>query len=196
MIDSNETSSGYFAFHYGGLKGYAVHLEAVVLDSLGYMSRYRDPDWRRVERLVFICMGNVCRSPYAAARAKQRGAKAVSYGLNVQYSAPAEADALQIARERGIDLSAHRSTPLAGNVPGEGDLLIGMEAAHMRELELRIPPGARQLTLLGLWSRPRRPHLYDPMGRSRDYFRTCYAVIYTAIDHMLSRIANARSMQQ
>jgi protein-tyrosine phosphatase len=85
---------------------------------------------------------------------------------------------------------------LPGNLLDDGDLLIGMEAAHMHELELRFLPGAPQLTLLGLWSRPQRPHLYDPMGRSRDYFRTCYAVIDTAVDQMLSRIANARSMRQ
>ena len=70
----------------------------------------------------------------------------------------------------------------------DGDLIIAMEHEHLVELRKRFPP--REITLLGLWSTPQRPHLHDPYYTLSDsYFQTCFAVIDNAIAAMARRIA-------
>ncbi len=48
--------------------------------------------------------------------------------------------------------------------------------------------GVGQVTLLGLWSRPERPHLHDPHGLADDYFRTCFRLIDSAVEAMVARL--------
>ena len=45
-----------------------------------------------------------------------------------------------------------------------------------------------QVTLLGLWSRPRRAHLHDPHTLSAAYFRTCFDLIDTAVAALLTKV--------
>lgn len=68
-----------------------------------------------------------------------------------------------------------------------GDLLVGMEPGHGIALARRCPDA--RVTLIGLWSHPRRPHLHDPhYTLADDYFDTCYAVIDSALATMRERM--------
>jgi protein-tyrosine phosphatase len=90
-------------------------------------------------------------------------------------------------------LDQHQSAPLVGEELRVGDLLVGMEPMHMEAIVARGLDKICQSTLLGLWSRPMRPHIYDPMGRSIGYFRTCYTVIDSAVEQILHRIWEQKS---
>jgi protein-tyrosine phosphatase len=148
--------------------------------------RYRDIDWRSVERLVFVCTGNICRSPYAQQRAARSGFPAISVALRGSTGDPANEAAVATAWELGIDLSKHRSLTIHDAELTSGDLLVAMEpwqADALFEME------KAQVTLLGLWSTPQRPHLHDPHKLCRDYFRTCFRLIDSGVEAMLARLA-------
>src|SRR5215469_15602974 len=73
---------------YGGRRGYVFHLAARAMGALGAYRRLGALDWGTVTRLVFVCKGNICRSPYAAARAQQLAVEATSFGLDAIEGAP------------------------------------------------------------------------------------------------------------
>ena len=161
---------------YGGRRGYIEHTLARTRHALGAYRSVRDIDWAAVRRLAFVCKGNICRSPYASARARVCGVPAVSFGLETMGDQPADSAAARNALSRGIDLSAHRTTRLETAVLADGDLIIVFEPAQLAQVQRRFGDRARA-TLLGIWARPSRPHIHDPYGSSDRYFQQCFAVI-------------------
>lgn len=167
-----------------------VRLWLSQLDSIrGRFRRFERVEWRRVRRLVFVCAGNICRSPYAEWRAREAGFPTASIGMSGIGGQPADPQALASARLLGLDLGAHVSTNIDEFAPEPGDLLVALEPRQAQALSSRFAadPGV-QVTLLGLWSRPRRAHLYDPHTLSPAYFRTCFELIDGAVATLLAKV--------
>jgi protein-tyrosine phosphatase len=166
---------------YGRRMGCVRYHVARTLDRVGMFKALRRIRWDHVERLVFVCHGNICRSAYADARARLAGLRSASFGLAARDGDCANAVAHARAAARGVDLSAHRATSASGALIRAGDLLIAMEPGHLRPLaQVATAP----TTLLGLWATPPRPHLEDPYGLSLEYFDTCFDVIDSAVEHI------------
>lgn len=151
--------------------------------------RLRHP--RRVRRVVFVCMGNICRSAYAQRVAERIGMRAASIGLATVSGAPSPPSAQRAARHGGEDLCAHRATSFHDFEPQPGDLFLAMEIRHAHELRRRLPNRDDvQITLLGLWCQPPCPHLHDPYTLSEAYFDRCFVRLRQAVHnlhHTLSR---------
>ena len=172
---------------YGGKRGLLEHSRARLLYALGAYGNVRDVEWSLVRRLVFVCRGNICRSPYASSRAQSLGLPAVSFGLDAAEGAPANPAAAKYALTRGIDLSAHRSARMEPARLADGDWVIVFEPAQLAEVRRSIGHGL-PATLLGVWSRPSRPHIQDPYGRSERYFQRCFSVIDENIAELFGRM--------
>ena len=67
--------------NYGRRQGLLRHAGCLVRRLLGFYRPFARVDWGRVERVVFVCQGNICRSPYAEARGREVGLPASSFGL-------------------------------------------------------------------------------------------------------------------
>lgn len=156
----------------------------------GDYARFERIEWSRVSRCVFVCRGNICRSPYAEQRALRLGLRVSSFGLRAVAGGQADPHATAAADRRGIDLRPHAASCVEAFVPQPGDLLIAMEPEQARQLAARFPEPV-QVTLLGLWSRPRRPHLHDPKDLCDRYFDTAFAVIDDALAGIQARIGTA-----
>ena len=175
---------------YGTLRGLARLLLSRAADASGRYAKYRDVDWTGVERLVFVCAGNICRSPYADRKAARSGFPTMSIALRGGTGEPADPVAQAASAAAGTDLAAHRSTAVADYEVRPGDLLVAMEPWQADDLARRFAGRPHvQVTLLGLWSRPRRPHIHDPFGLGPAYFRTCFRVIDSGVAGMLRRLA-------
>lgn len=135
---------------YGGL----IRLALAWLENLtGRYRQFKQIRWERVARVVFVCHGNICRSPYAKGRAVSFGLPAASFGLSAGSGAPADPSACRIAARRQIELARHCARDAADFELRTGDLLVVMEPRQARRISGLLPPGSCQLTLLGLWSR-------------------------------------------
>jgi len=173
---------------YGGKRGFLEHVRTRALYALGAYRSGRNIEWSAVERLAFVCKGNICRSPYACARARSLGVNAASFGLDAVDGAPANPAALANARVRGIDLSDHLSARVPSTALTRRDLVIVFEPEQMSQVRLRIGDDA-QVTLLGVWSRPVRPHIQDPYGLGDRYFQHCFAIIDSSIAVLVEQMA-------
>jgi protein-tyrosine phosphatase len=83
--------------------------------------------------VVFVCTGNQFRSPLAEAvftrETEGRPVRVSSCGTWAVEGSPAFAEALELVGELSVDLSAHRSRPLAPLA--KADLVIGFERKHV-----------------------------------------------------------------
>lgn len=165
---------------YGGKRGVLAHVRALILYALGIYGGVDDVDWPSVRRLVFVCLGNICRSPYAEVKARLMGMNSVSFGLSAENGTSADPAAVKNALVRGVDLSAHRAARIDPQCLLDGDLVIVFESWQVSEVRRRV--GARvRVKLLGIWSTPRRPHIHDPYGHRDRYFQQCFSIIDTGL---------------
>lgn len=145
------------------------------------------------ERLIlFVCTGNTCRSPMAAAifndfESKRAAAKRGSDGGGVRYraesagiaaanGAPYSENAVAVMAERGIALvgTARRMTRA---LAGEADEIVAMTAGHVMRLMLDYPEAATKVRAL-------EPEISDPFGGGVDEYRRCAAELEAAIRAM------------
>ena len=163
---------------------------------LGCFTEMKHIDFEVVERLVFVCRGNVCRSPYAEAVAQSQGKNAISCGVDVKYSAPAEKTGVDAAKMRGIDLSGHMSRSIYDVQLCNTDCLVAMDPSHLpisRTVALQI---GCQVTLIGLWSRTPVAEIADPYSRPLDTFRQCFNEIDNAMLGILEHMrTNERTVE-
>jgi protein-tyrosine phosphatase len=178
---------------YGTHRGLVRLMLAYAELYVGRLDSLMQVDFRAVERLVFVCQGNICRSPFADRYARSKGLPSASLGFaTAGGSGPAHPIAIETAHELGIDLHRHRTTGLEDFAFIAGDLVLFMEIRHVRRFAPCLPKEGVQLSLLGLWARPRRPHIHDPHQLSAEYFATCFRVIASAVDSLEEQLRTAR----
>ena len=177
---------------YGGKRAALRFATYALLARLGLCSASRQVQWRRAKRLVFVCSGNICRSPFAAELAKKRGLPAASFGVDARGNAAAEPRAAAAALRWDVDLGSHVSTSLEQFRPLDGDVFVAMEPRHLKiALPLAAKAGA-QSTLLGMWCTAPRPYLPDPYGASVE----CFYFVFHMIDDALANIGNSIGGQE
>ena len=154
--------------------------------SLGFYDRYQQLDWGEVTRLVFVCKGNICRSPYAEMKVRSLGLDAISVGLSTIEGSPANANAIESASYRSIKLDDHRAR-LANSINiTKSDLVICMEPLQLKQFS-EINSIDCQLTLLGLFASRKKPVILDPYGRPGSYFDDCFQQIDFALHNLLAK---------
>ena len=100
--------------------------------------------------ILFVCTGNICRSPTAEGVLKHL-AKKVSIDLRIESAGlgdwhvgqPPDERTQHHARNRGYDLSAQRARQVRARDFDEFDLILAMDRGHLRALERMAPPGQR-----------------------------------------------------
>lgn len=137
----------------------------------------RNINMDHVERFVFVCRGNVCRSPYAEAVAKSLGFQAISCGVSVTTSAPAETMAVRAAFLRGRDISRHLSRSIFDVSLTKTDCLVVMDPSQLPVAQKLAIAARCQVTLIGLWLNPCKVEIFDPYGSTLFNFNKCFTEI-------------------
>ena len=160
---------------------------------LGAYRRYGTADLGEVRRLVFICKGNICRSPFAEAVALEAGANAVSYGLDARSGLQADSSAISAAKRLGISMTAHRTRPFSEAVLEQGDLMVAMEPNHVRRIQSQQVRPSGGVVLLATWSDSRQPCIFDPYGMPDSEFDRCFEIIGGATRKLIKACAAANA---
>jgi protein-tyrosine phosphatase len=162
-------------------------------------------EWRRrrrgepalapgIGRVVVICHGNICRSPFAAkllaARAPRLEVR--SAGLAAVEGRPAEPAARRLAASFGVDLERHAAHRLEGRDVEWADLILGMEGHHRAAVRSAWPGAARRTHLLGDFLSEAPHRIDDPWGCEDDVFRATFERIDRAVARLTERLADAR----
>ena len=147
----------------------------------------------RVDRLVFVCAGNICRSPFGEHLARRAGVPAVSMGLQATTGSPADPAALRHAQRQGIDMGAHQATWFDPALVREHDLVLAFELWQVQALAQALQGRQVSVRLLGGFLGPLSYHIHDPYGLHDDYFALCFATIRRAFDAMHAQLKLPRN---
>jgi protein-tyrosine phosphatase len=135
--------------------------------------------------LVFVCKGNICRSPFAEGYARRTlagGVEVRSAGYYPKNDRPCPDEAVRAAREAGIDLAPHRSALLGEDALRRADAVFVFDRHNWRTVVERFPFARPKLHLLGDLAGNRAREIRDPYGGTLDDFRAAYRRISGALD--------------
>lgn len=153
-----------------------------LLDRLGVFRRMRSVDLTSCDRIVFVCLGNICRSPFAQVYANSLGLNAVSFGLSAQAGRLADPMAVAIAESKGVSLYSHRTQKFDVELLKTNDLIVLMDPSHAGQVVHMKSQVPIRITLLGLWSNPSSPYIFDPYGTTEFEFDRCFELIKKSVD--------------
>jgi len=176
---------------YGTRRGAARTYWFKIRYLMGSYRKNRQINWQSVGRVIFVCRGNICRSAYAEVIARSIGMDSISCGIDTRPGNPANADAIRVAKVRGVNLSEHRATPIQTLDIRDNDLIVAMEPRQVEFIEQEFA-NKYKCTLLGLWGRPRYPYIQDPYGASDVYFNHCFHYIEKSVHEIAKKINAAR----
>jgi protein-tyrosine-phosphatase len=144
--------------------------------------------WRSARRVLFVCKGNICRSPFAERLAVARDAtrRYESAGYYPKTGRPSPDTALTVAPEFGLELETHRSQIVTAEQMARADLVVIFDEENRRELARAFPGERRKVHYLGALLPDGEATITDPYGGTPDDFRRCYARIGAALARVLA----------
>lgn len=116
--------------------------------------------------ILFVCTGNTCRSPLAAALARAQGVDAGSAGLAAFPGDPATPQAIRAAERHGADLTAHRAQRVNSELVNRAETIYVMTPGHRDALNARFPEAAGRVRVLS-------PAVPDPYGGGDAVYEAC-----------------------
>ena len=165
----------------------------------------RNPPFaREVRSALFLCHGNICRSPFAAERAAQLVERAgmrvrcASAGIAANQAKQCPSEARAAAAVFGLNLDDHVPALLTPSMMDEFDLVVVMEAGQMQLLQERFADARPRIVLLPLVDGADRHgyaryNIADPFGQPRAAFDECYRRIDRSLQSLVHLLTTDRS---
>jgi protein-tyrosine phosphatase len=148
-------------------------------------------------KVVFVCWGNICRSPMAervAQRmAEQQGLRGVRFTSaatsSEELGEPIDPRTEAVLRQHGYRSNGHRASRITRAEIEAADLVIAMEDIHIRKM-LAIAPGATNLSLLSEYDPAAEPGsgVPDPWYGTPAGFYGTLGAIEAAMPGVLHRV--------
>ena len=146
-----------------------------------------------MKTILFVCTGNVCRSPMAEGlfRHAVKGRNGLPGDFRRGWrdrGQPPSAYAVQALKELGIDISRQRSRMLTAELVQQADYIFGMTHSHVDTIMLLYPQAAEKTFLLREFDETLdtfEKDISDPIGGSYEVYLDCRDQIEQGIASML-----------
>lgn len=147
--------------------------------------------------ILFVCSGNTCRSPMAESLARKvlsdklgilpgqladHGIIVSSAGTTAYADAPAAQPAVEVMKEYGVNLAAHRSRRATVESVHQSDIIFVMQRHHAEDLSRMVPGAANKIVMLDPDG-----DIMDPIGGDVDLYRRLAVRLQVLIEMRLKK---------
>ncbi len=150
--------------------------------------------------VLFVCLGNICRSPVAAGvfknLVKERGLEEHfvidSCGTGAWHEGQgAHPETVRIARKRGVILTDHSARQVRKEDFSEFNIIVAMDRSNLRDLERFSESAAVRLFCLREFDpADTEPDVPDPFSGGRDGFELVHDIISRSCENLLNELVS------
>jgi glycine hydroxymethyltransferase len=147
-----------------------------------------------VKSVLFVCTGNICRSPIAEGLFRRlignrKDIEVASAGVHAVRGQPPSLYAVEVCEQEGVDISQQRSQPLTPALIDRATHIFAMTGAHLETIHMLFPNGIEKTFLVREFEEPGSTvwrDVPDPIGLGRDVYEDCARTIKNALPSVLA----------
>jgi len=147
-----------------------------------------------VQSVLFVCKGNICRSPLAEAYFRSlvvkegRHMTVRSAGLETTPGKPADDRVKALAWEHRLLLGEHATTQVHMELLDQSDLILVMEIGQKDRIQALYPRTKGKVVLLGRFDSRGALEIADPYSGTSEDFLSCFQQVSRCCDMLASRL--------
>jgi len=180
---------------YGG-KERLLYFKIRAMNTLRLTSLKSSRPPKTARSFLFVCFGNIMRSPMCEALMKQALASMPSAqfsvrsaGLNATPGRPAPPWATTAAQDFGISLEHHRARLLTADMVDQADAIFAMDYDNLTQLQFRYPHARDKVFMLGAYARDYPAvEIKDPYYSGEGATLSCYKILSGCVQHLIATL--------
>ena len=152
----------------------------------------------KVQNILVLCKGNICRSPLAEAYLRsilepESGITVVSAGLDTTDGKPAHPFARSVAGLHGLTLEKHLTAQMTREMVDKADVILVMELAQLSMLLKLCPKVRGKVFVLSEFNGSSCVDIHDPFSGTVDDFQECLRIIRDSCNGFVSQLQKRRN---
>ena len=168
-----------------------------IMDLLGVRGSNKARVPVNARSFVFVCFGNIMRSPMAELMFRRTLAEhgvydmeVCSAGIHAQPGSEAHPRSQVAGREMGLPLDYHRSKLLTPEMVAQADAIFAMDFQNKAELMNLYPEAKEKIFMLSAYAegKHRYREIPDPYFGDQDEARRCYALLQTCVHNLVKSL--------
>jgi len=180
-----------------GPKTGGTYLRLRMLDTFGVRGSNKRRVPANARSFVFVCYGNIMRSPMAELMFRRTLAEHGEYdmeicsaGIHAMPGSEAHPRSQIAGRELGLPLDYHRSKLLTSEMVSKADAVLVMDFQNKAELLNLYPDASDKIFMLSAYAegRHRNREIPDPFFGDQDEARRCYALLQTCVHNLVKSL--------